>query len=135
MKNIWYVCFCPSDRLGIASLFVKPEFGHVYCFSQGSRLTTIINFDGSRVIVKEHSLSALDLAVGLVAEGSQVLQVVFESEEDEPAVSRGLLYCVSVVKSILGLKNCYAYTPYGLYRWILNSSMKVSNINEYVEMD
>ena len=139
MKNVWYVAFCASPTLGVASLFVKPEFGHCYCFSQGTSSSIIVNFDGSRQVVKEHSLSAVDLAFGLVEEeGTRVLKVVFEAEElKDPAVSRGLTYCVTVVKSCIGLSGCFSYTPYALWKWLKCSSvegLEVYDINEIKEL-
>lgn len=139
MKNVWYVAFCASPSLGVAELFVKPEFGHCYCFSQGLSSTLIVNFDGSRQVIREHSLPAIDLAFGLAEEdGTRVLKVVFEAEElEDPAVSRGLTYCVTVVKSCLGLRNCFSYTPFSLWKWLKNSSvegLEVYDINEIKEL-
>lgn len=139
MKNVWYVAFCAAPQLGVASLFVREEFGHCYCFSQGLHSTLIINFDGSRQIVKESCLSAVDLAFGLTEEeGTRVLKVVFEATElEDPAVSRGLTYCVTVVKSCIGLSGCFSYTPYALWKWLKRSSvegLQVYDMNEIKEL-
>ena len=130
VRNEWYVVFCESERLGASRPFCKREFGHCYCFSQGSASTVILNYDGFRTVVREHSLSADQFAFGLVDEGARVLKVCFDSDEEESGTLRGLTYCVSMVKSCLGLRNCFAFTPYALFKWLKKSPLEVYDFNE-----
>lgn len=126
MKNVWFIVFCESSNLRFGKLFTRPGFEHCLAFSQGSSSTVMLNYNGSRQVVTEFPCEALELAQAYANDGKKVLCVEFESEEESSKFTpRGLLYCVSMVKCLLGLTGCFALTPYSLYQWLKKSDLNV----------
>lgn len=129
MKNVWYIVFCDSSNLRMARLFTRPKFEHCLAISQGVNGTIMLNYNGTRLVVSEFPCEAHELAAAYAAEGNPTLAVEFEAEpEGADFTSRGLLYCVSMVKCILGLKRCFAFTPYSLYQWLKKSDLNVKEL-------
>lgn len=133
MKHEWYVAFVPSERLILSLPFVHDEqFGHVFCFADTSDGVVIQEFDGNRITVRHLAqVSAPSLGFDLVKGGAKVLSV---TSTPARVTLGGLLYCVSVVKSCIGLRGCYAITPFGLYQHLKSSpSLEVYDLNEIAE--
>jgi len=123
----WYVVFDNSENLTWERNFTRKGFEHCFCFAWSLSGTAVINYDGSFLEFKELPHSADELALAFCQEGKEVLKVSF-LKKDKRKIFRGFTYCVSIVKSCLDLRNCWAVTPYGLYRWLLSPKRKAEGI-------
>lgn len=118
-ERIWYVVFMESRDLGFWEFFTCEGFEHVACFAQAPSGVMVHNYENGRIdLIHHEGWEASCFASALKAEGKKVLRV--RCPEYRGNYMRMFLYCVPLVKSCLGLRKCFAFTPKGLYNWLVN---------------
>ena len=115
--RIWYVVVTESNELGIWKIFTRDGYEHISCFAQCPGGVIVHNYQQGRIDLLHHNgWDVEDFALALKEEGKQVLRVTCAVKEGN--FSRAFIYCVSMVKSCLGIRDCHAYTPEGLFVWL-----------------
>lgn len=129
----WYVVFCDSDQIGLPfRWFTCQDFRHCFCIAESPTGTLIMNYTDFHCEVRMgYGQSASEMAFGFVNAGMKVLRVMTEKRRGFNL--RGFVYCVSLTKSFLGLRGCYAITPFGLHRWLKKSNLSIIDLNEITE--
>lgn len=108
----YYVVFCDSDIKWLKCL--KPGFRHCFIMRlEYGQLWTVINHGMKGLEVQTYLREDYESPEDYARKGSTVLKV---DKEEQPG--RGWLDCVSVTKSVLGIKKPFIITPYQLYRWL-----------------
>lgn len=128
----WYVVFTDSETLKYPfKFFTRPGFEHCFCLAETPAGTLIVNYTDFYAEIRfAVGVSASYFACALVNEGCRVLQVTTDRKVN--FYFRGFIYCVNLVKSFLGLRGCYAITPFGLFKWLKESNLLVIDLNEKI---
>jgi len=128
----WYIAFIDSENLSWWRWFTCKGFGHCFVFTDIGNVTQCVDYLYGNVNIRFEKLPADVYAFELVSmHNAKVLKV--KNGLSEVDFCRGLLYCVSLSKSILSLRKCFAITPYQLYLWLKNSTIDTIDINELNE--
>lgn len=114
----WYVVFCDSDEITYPfKLFTRKNFEHCFCFSQSPAGVIVLNYTSYNCEARFASgKSAEDYAIEFHNTGANVLRII--TSGDNNFILRGFIYCVTLTKTFLGLRKCFAITPFGLYKWL-----------------
>ena len=132
------VVFQGSDNLGPWQVFAPPKWRHcwigiaVYFPEPGlmanqwmiriEPTTWGIDLDFNFMSLKQAAQKAYDLGA------TSVLKLSVDTPPKHAYVPRGFLSCVSVLKSILGLRACWIVTPKQLHRILRrNGAIEVEN--------
>lgn len=129
----WFVVFCESEEIRFPIRpFTRPGFRHCFCIADAKAQALVLNYTNYHCDVRmHHSKSASQLAFEFVAAGAKVLQV--RTNKQNGFVLRGLTYCVTLTKTFMGLRGCYALTPFGLYEWLKRSNLEIVDLNNIAE--
>jgi len=129
----WYVVFCDSDEIGLPfRWFTREGFRHCFCIAESPTGTLIMNYTDFHCEVRMgYNQSASDMAFGFVNAGCKVLEV--HTEKRRGFNLRGFIYCVPLTKSFLGLRRCWAITPFSLHKWLKKCNLIVIDLNEITE--
>ena len=120
----WHICFTDVDiNKHWVQNFFKPGFYHCYAFkeSAGGQFLLIIDPSQSHINVDMVPKNAENLAK--LTDCHKVLKVVVKYEllRDRGHLCR--FNCVEVIKALLGLKSFLTFTPYQLYKRIINHGL------------
>lgn len=122
-KRTWYVVFTPKSplRLRWYHMFLKKDFGHVYAISHvaGGVLKVDHTIWGTSII-HTNTLSVEQWLELAKPHATAILEVrVDYGRVPLDYIQRGLLSCVTVLKSIFALRRCRSFTPWGLYKYLM----------------
>lgn len=119
----WYIVFMPKTarRLRWYHCFLRKDFGHVFAFTEvaGGTLKVDHTIWGTSVV---WAGSITPEQCFNMAEGhaSAILRVdVDYNRVPMDYIQRGLISCVSVLNSMLALRRCWSFTPWGLYKYLM----------------
>ena len=108
------VIFCEDDGHPLARL-LRPGFRHCFCaVCDGAYWIKVDGLDG-RPQVKVVERAGFDLAAFYRNEGYTVVEV---EPGPGPRAPFAIVNCVGMVKSALGIRAPFAWTPYRLYRFL-----------------
>lgn len=112
----WFVCFEDAEPKHWLQRFMKPGFKHVMAFkySPGGKFLIVVEPLFSHTSID--LIEATPENVAIMKLGCKVVTVITEHELsfDRGGICR--FNCVEVVKSLLGIKSFFTFTPYQLYR-------------------
>ena len=117
-----------SSRLAWWTLFTRPGWRHV-------GILVRVSGDGHWVAVNSlyacvdvmHVVVDVDFEAALRAAGFTTMRVV-GMRETRRLTLRGILNCVTLTKSILGIRAWRVVTPYGLYRYLQRKEGVSTNV-------
>lgn len=127
--TIWYVVFTTKEvRWHPLQKHLKKPFYHCYCFRDIKPHIYVADPTLSHINSSIYAYdSAKDWAKDLVKDKNTTV-VCYRSYLDfNNRINHiGNIWpsCVSVVKMFLGIKS-YSYTPYALYKWLLNNGGQI----------
>lgn len=129
----WFVVFCDSDEIGWPfTMFTRPNFMHCFCIADTKEGAIMMNYIKYHCEVRMfYGIPASRVAFEFVNGGGKVLQV--RTGKKNGFILRGSIYCVTLVKSFLGLRGCFAVSPFGLYEWLKRSNLEIIDLNEITE--
>jgi hypothetical protein len=118
----WYVVFTAATN-NLMPWWVRwwirrDIYKHVYAFRDYAGCTLTVNQLAQGLIVDASPVPAPDCARMLGQEGRESV-VLFAGQLKYRYTQRGVQSCVSVVKSLLGLKAWHVWTPQQLYRHLI----------------
>ena len=119
MSEKWIVAFMDLGRVGWWDIFTRPGFRHVMALHYEPTLRLWYSVDWGRrgLTVKAFSRYQMQDAIAYMIEYGTCFEVVKQpNSEVSPVVG---LYCVSAVKSIIGLRCWWAVTP-----WLLACALR-----------
>ncbi len=127
LEREWYVVFSPTDTKVKRwwHRFIPDEnMRHVWAFTQEGNRVVFFNRLCTHLHFEVHDSFTVDTAVQCLRDlyqGYSILKVTTSIPVDETSVRyRGALYCVTVVKDLLGITS-WSITPSQLYRYLLNN--------------
>lgn len=112
----WFICFCDVKRKHWIQRVLKPGFHHVKAFkhSPGGQFMVLVDSMRSHLDIDIVPLNEENIAK--YTEGCKVVTVVVKYDLlfDRGHFCR--FNCVEVVKSLLGIRSFWTFTPYQLYK-------------------
>lgn len=117
IKEEYYIVFTASKHNNWMVRLQKAPFQHVYAVkkSLGQQFWIVINPLSSYTSVNIHPVSEYPTIRSLVDCGDIVVKVkAFIDSKDRYTLC--VFNCVEVVKSLLGIRNFWLFTPYQLYK-------------------
>lgn len=135
-NQTWYVIFCDSEDVPRPwRWFTRAGFRHCLCLAESPVGTLVMNYvDGGCEVRLAPSQSAMSMAIDFFNGGeSRVLCV--HTDKAPGIYYRGAVYCVTLTKSFLGIRGCWAVTPFGLHNWLKKSKLLLLDLNEVLGGD
>ncbi len=117
----WFVAFqreCTNLMPWPIRWLTRGGFRHVYAFRDYNGITLTVNHLAQGLIVDASPIPARDCAALLSKEGRQTV-VLFAGQLKYCYLQRGVQSCVSVVKSLIGLKAWHVLTPQQLFEHLI----------------
>jgi len=121
----WIICFRNSPNFGLWRLFTfwRPDFGHVFAVRYVPELDAWQRFEcASERFIFETLFE--DDAVWLIHHLIHECTCIEVEGLDSPIQMPGIMYCVSFVKHLVGIRNPFILTPYQLYCELLKREHK-----------
>jgi hypothetical protein len=120
----WYVVFTPTITNLMpwwARWWMRRDFyNHVYAFRDYNGITLTINQLAQGLILDASLVPAAKCVEVLAAEDRETV-VLFAGQLKYRYTPRGVQSCVSVVKSLIGLKAWHIWTPQQLFNHLINN--------------
>jgi hypothetical protein len=119
---LWFVCFsteCSELMPWYIRLFVR-GFSHVYAMRDYNGVTLIIDHNARGLIVDVSAVPATNCVRLLNARGTDTVLAVAGRLKNS-YTQRGVQSCVSIVKSLLGIKAWHILTPQQLHDYLLEN--------------
>lgn len=115
----WYVIFTTSSYNHFIMPFLNKDIRHCYAVARHDEYTWVV-VNTSYHFTKVNVISAFDYPHirSIVGEDAKIVKVSSKLGRK----NRNMLCyfnCVEVVKSLLGIKRFFIWTPYQLYRYLL----------------
>lgn len=124
----WLVVFTSSDKEDLTHA-LRPGFAHCLAIGYSPRTGTwvLVNYGLSTFSCEAMSWSQCRVTLGhYLDRGATVLRVQGEREGVEyPSLRLPVLYCVEVIKHLLGIPGRWILTPYQLYKALLKRGATV----------
>lgn len=112
----WIICFKESYNIGIWKFFTRkrPDFSHVFAVCYDVELDTWFKFEFAteNFNFEWFRYEEADYLVGDMIQNCHCVEI--EPQSNSIPLPR-LLYCVSFVKHIVGIRKPWILTPYQLY--------------------
>lgn len=125
----YYIAFIATESENWWRFFTRKGFGHCYVFTGIGEMTQSVDYLNGNIEITFIDLKADIYAFHLIRRhDAKVLKI--KNVISKKQGFRGLLYCVSLCKAVLGIRNCFAITPYKLYCWLKSSSIDIIDIND-----
>lgn len=134
-ERTFFVVFCDSEHLVFwQRIFAKDDFRHCFVMNQMLGLCQVT--EQTNYAILQHTywnsldegepLDAELLARAWAATGLCVLRVRtrFNHKNRVWGACNALPTCVNLCKNLMGI-NCWAQTPYQLYRWLLKENAEI----------
>ena len=121
----YYVVF-RQGRHKFAKRF-KPTFGHAWILYRDEFYWVKIEVFYGMIIPKilfpytevvDGKIEVCDLPTQL-KQSNKVVEIECEIKKKEALFRFGIVSCVGIIKHILGIKNWFIFSPYGLYKYLL----------------
>lgn len=113
----WYVVFKPSPLKHWIFKWLDPQFQHVYAVkeSPGGEFWMVV--DAKNSVTEVELLSKADYPhIRCIAPDSVILSIKAIINPNNYRYTLCVFNCVEVVKSLLGIKAFWCWTPYQLYK-------------------
>lgn len=116
----WTVCFSKAIRKHWVQRFLHKDFQHCYAFkiSPGGKFFIIVDPIRSYTVVD--LVPATEEEFKALTENVTFLNIVATIDLNNDRGHFCRINCVEVVKSFLGLKSFWTFTPFQLYRKLKN---------------
>lgn len=121
--SLWFVVFTRTATHLMPwwiDLFTRGGFRHCYAFRDYRGITLIVNQVAQGLLLDATKVRAAECAKAL-ARQADVTVVLFASQLKPRYTPRGVQTCVSVVKSLLGLKLWRIWTPQELHDYLIQN--------------
>jgi len=113
----WYVIFKPSDLKHWIFNWLNPEFQHCYAVKESPGKEFWIIVDGKNCSTDVRLESKLDYPhIRCLAPDSVILSIKAIIHPENYRYTLCIFNCVELVKSVLGIKAFWCWTPYQLYK-------------------
>lgn len=119
----WYVVFsrqCTNLMPWPLRWLTRNGYRHCYAFRNYNGITLTVNHLAQGMIVDASPVPAPDCVATLISEGRDTV-VLFAGQLKYCYLQRGIQSCVSVVKSLIGLKAWHVLTPQQLFEYLSNN--------------
>ena len=119
----WYVVFqrtCTNLMPRPLRWLTRNGYRHCYAFRNYNGITLTINHLAQGLILDASPVLAPDCVSVLSKEGAETV-VLFAGQLKYCYLQRGVQSCVSVVKSLIGLKAWHVLTPQQLYEYLIHN--------------
>lgn len=117
--QFWYVIFAGAQGRAWWHWFTGRRFAHVYLMREVPGGVLEVNPLRFGVTVVHHDGNAASVILPRIQSATAALGLVINYAKREDAIGRGLYSCVSIVKAVLALRRCWAFTPWQLYKHLL----------------
>jgi len=112
----WYVVFMDVPDKYWWRPLLKKGFRHCMCYRKVPNGVFIINFTGGGVDAYFLECESAEWMAKAYKNSGDTVLVGSEMQKSSRISFGGFIYCVNLVKSVLGLRGCLALTPHGLYK-------------------
>ena len=113
----WYVIFRPTTLKHWIFRWLNPHFQHVYAVKESPGGEFWIVVDAKNSFTQVRMLSKMDYPhIRLLEPDSVILSIRAIINPDNYRYTLCLFNCVEVVKSVLGIRAFWCWTPYQLYK-------------------
>lgn len=119
---LWFICFSPECN-DLMPWYVRPVvrgFRHVYAMRDYNGVTLIVSHNAQGLIVDASPVPVTNCVRALNAQGVETVLAV-AGRLKNGYTQRGVQSCVSIVKSLLGIKAWHILTPQQLYNYLLDN--------------
>ena len=113
----WYVIFRPTTLKHWIFRWLNPHFQHCYAVKESPGGEFWIVVDAKNSFTQVRMLSKMDYPhIRLLEPDSVILSIRAIINPDNYRYTLCLFNCVEVVKSVLGIRAFWCFTPYQLYK-------------------
>lgn len=115
----WYVVFTSSRLKHWLTRWINPDFAHVKLVKEDDGLWVIVDSKNSFTQI---TLELIDdyPHIRKLCPNAVILAVKTHINPNKYQWHLGIHSCVDVAKGILGIREFFVFTPYQLYRYIIN---------------
>jgi len=127
-SDSWIICFTDQNYNNVSRV-LKRGFRHCFAFTYYPKMKVWMVFEhtSGRTDIRLFTTSQLARHVAVWTETGCKF-VKFRSRYNAKLSVRCVMSCVSVIKHLLGLKDCRSLTPYQLFKWL-----KSNGGQDYIE--
>lgn len=120
----WFVCFKSTEHKHWIQRFLKKEFTHCYAFKESPGGQFLILVEPMRSHLDIDILPKNDENLSIMKKCNKMVRVIvkYDLKKDRGHFCR--FNCVEVVKSLIGIKSFFIFTPYQLYKELSNDSTR-----------